>query len=68
MRTWTDRWKPELGGLEDALYVSDPDVVHIQFNFGFFEFGRWRTSSSASSSARGVVMTLHRTLDYRRPR
>jgi hypothetical protein len=37
LRSWEDRWHPDLALLEEALRLSDADVVHFQFNFGFFE-------------------------------
>lgn len=64
VRTWKDRWSPELGGLEDALLVSEADVLHVQFNFGFFEFGHLARLLDRQIDRRGVVLTMHRTLDY----
>jgi glycosyltransferase involved in cell wall biosynthesis len=64
VRTWKDRWSPELGDLEDALLVSDADVLHVQFNFGFFEFGHLADLLERQLDRRGVVLTMHRTLDY----
>jgi glycosyltransferase involved in cell wall biosynthesis len=64
VRTWKDRWTPDLGDLEDALLLSDADVLHVQFNFGFFEFGRLAEVLDRQLDQRGVVLTMHRTLDY----
>ncbi len=64
VRTWHDRWNPDLGELEAALLASDADVVHIQFNFGFFEFGHLAEVIERELDRRAVVLTLHRTLDY----
>jgi glycosyltransferase involved in cell wall biosynthesis len=64
VRTWKDRWTPELGTLEDALLVSEADVLHVQFNFGFFEFGHLAELLERQLDRRGVVVTMHRTLDY----
>ena len=64
VRTWKDRWTPELGDLEDALLVSEADVLHVQFNFGFFEFGHLAELLDRQLDRRGVVLTMHRTLDY----
>ena len=64
VRTWKNRWEPDLLGLEDALRLSTADVVHIQFNFGFFEFQRMAELIERQLEHRGVVLTLHRTLDY----
>ena len=64
VRTWKDRWTPELDRLEDALLLSDADVLHVQFNFGFFEFGHLAALLERQLDRRGVVVTMHRTLDY----
>ncbi len=63
LRNWTNRWNPELGGLDSALDLSDPDVVHIQFNFGFFELQALSGLLHRQLERRAVVMTLHRTRD-----
>lgn len=64
VRAWKDRWEPSLDALEEALRGSTADVVHIQFNFGFFEFQRLAELIERQLDTRGVVVTLHRTLDY----
>jgi len=64
VRTWKDRWTPDLAGLEDALRVTDAEVLHVQFNFGFFEFHRMADLIERQLGTRGVVVTLHRTRDY----
>lgn len=64
VRTWNDRWAPDLGELEDALLLTDADVLHVQFNFGFFEFGHLAEVLERQLGKRAVVLTLHRTLDF----
>ncbi len=64
VRTWRNRWEPELDELEKALRLSAAEVVHIQFNFGFYEFQRMAALIERQLEHRGVVVTLHRTLDY----
>jgi glycosyltransferase involved in cell wall biosynthesis len=64
VRTWRNRWEPDLSELEDALRLSDAEVLHVQFNFGFFEFHRMAELIERQLEKRGVVVTLHRTLDY----
>ena len=44
--------------------MSDAEVLHIQFNFGFFEFGHLAEVIERQLERRGVVLTMHRTLDY----
>jgi glycosyltransferase involved in cell wall biosynthesis len=63
VRKWINRWNPELRALDNALDLSDPDVVHIQFNFGFFELTALSWLMNRQLERRGVVMTLHRTRD-----
>jgi glycosyltransferase involved in cell wall biosynthesis len=63
VRNWVSRWSPELGELDDALKLADPDVVHLQFNFGFFELERLGGLINRQSEDRAVVVTFHRTRD-----
>ena len=62
-RNWADRWRPDLTRLGEALRLSDVDVVHFQFNFGFFELERMAQLMERELGSRGVVVTLHRTKD-----
>ncbi|MFZ0668379.1 MAG: glycosyltransferase, partial [Acidimicrobiales bacterium] len=62
-RLWIHRWKPDLAELEDALRLSDSDVLHLQFNFGFFELERLGGLIERQLEQRAVVLTLHRTTD-----
>jgi glycosyltransferase involved in cell wall biosynthesis len=62
-RAWVNRWNPELGELDDLLGLAVPDVVHIQFNFGFYELDSLAGLISRQLERRGVVMTLHRSRD-----
>ena len=39
-------------------------MLHVQFNFGFFEFQRMADLIERQLETRGVVVTLHRTRDY----
>jgi glycosyltransferase involved in cell wall biosynthesis len=63
VRNWISRWNPELGELDDALRLSDPDVVHIQFNFGFYDLERLSGLINRQLESRAVVITFHRTRD-----
>jgi len=45
------------------LRTSDAEVLHIQLNFGFFEFGRIAELIERQLQRRAVVLTLHRTKD-----
>ncbi len=63
VRNWVNRWDPALGDLDHALQLSDPDVVHFQFNFGFFDLTHFSGLVNRQLEDRGVVITLHRTQD-----
>jgi glycosyltransferase involved in cell wall biosynthesis len=62
-RAWVNRWEPQLDELNGLLWMSDPDVVHIQFNFGFFELDRLAGLIQSQLQQRAVVMTFHRIRD-----
>lgn len=63
VRAWESRWEPDLEELGDALRLTEAEVVHIQFNFGFFELQRMAALIERQLEHRGVVVTLHRTRD-----
>jgi glycosyltransferase involved in cell wall biosynthesis len=63
VRNWISRWSPELDQLDGALQLFDPDVVHIQFNLGFFELERLAGLIRRQLESRAVVITFHRTRD-----
>ncbi|MGI8492831.1 MAG: glycosyltransferase family 4 protein [Acidimicrobiales bacterium] len=63
IRCWVDRWHPDLSQLDAALAASDADVVHVQFNFGFFELDRLAALVESQRQHRGIVISLHRTQD-----
>jgi glycosyltransferase involved in cell wall biosynthesis len=63
IRNWVSVFEPDLSDLEDALKLSDTDIVHIQHNFGFYELGRLAGLIERQLDQRGVVMTLHKTKD-----
>ena len=62
-RCWTHRYQPDLSALAQALDRGNADVVHIQFNFGFFEVANLAKLVEQQRSRRGVVITMHRTKD-----
>ncbi len=62
VRSWRNRWEPDLSELAEHVLQSDADVVHIQFNFGFFALPNLaRLVSDINRSDRAVVVTLHAT-------
>ena len=48
--SWGSRWEPDLSSWRSSLQ-SDADVVHVQFNFGFFALPTWLASSPTSVEA-----------------
>jgi glycosyltransferase involved in cell wall biosynthesis len=66
-RCWHDRWEPDLSALRSALARSTADIVHVQLNFGFFEFRRLAELVEGELGNRPVVITLHRTRDVDEP-
>lgn len=62
-RCWSHRWSPGLDELSDTLRLSEADLVHFQFNFGFFELGHLARLVDQELLRRPVVMSLHRTRD-----
>jgi glycosyltransferase involved in cell wall biosynthesis len=61
-------WRNHLQGTADDLLValdaSSADIVHIQHNFGFFEFAELGRIIHHEVARRPVVVTLHRTADH----
>jgi glycosyltransferase involved in cell wall biosynthesis len=62
-RTWANYRSAPVDGLLDSLDKSDAEVVHIQYNFGFFKLPELGRLVREASSRRPVVLTFHRTID-----
>jgi glycosyltransferase involved in cell wall biosynthesis len=60
-RVWTSRWEPDLGDLERAIDDALPEILHIQFNFGFFDLDHLARLIADQLPQRPVVLSLHRT-------
>jgi glycosyltransferase involved in cell wall biosynthesis len=60
-RRWDQRWRPDLADLHAALDRSAAEVLHVQFNFGFFELSRLQALLEQQLEQREVVLTLHST-------
>ena len=60
-RCWRDRWLPDLEDLALELEQSLADVVHFQFNYGFFELQHLGDLIRRQRDRKGIVITLHRT-------
>ena len=60
-RCWRDRWMPDLSDLNRELDQSVADVIHLQFNYGFFELRHLGDFIRRQRDHKGVVITFHRT-------
>lgn len=60
-RVWTNDRTRSVDGLMAALERSAADVLHIQYNFGFFTVAELGRLISVEAPRRPVVVTIHRT-------
>lgn len=64
VRCWTDRWHGNLGRVLHEVNRFQLDMVHFQFNFGFFELDDFsRAIVELKRQGRKVLITLHSTRD-----
>ncbi len=61
-RLWQNRWHGDLKASYEAVLESMPDLVHIQFNFAFFELGELAQTIEMLQGFCPVVLTLHSTM------
>lgn len=67
-RCWRQGWSDDLTELQDAIRRAQPDLVVVQFNFGFFDieaFGRLLDRLEADGIPCHVI--LHSTMDVAKP-
>lgn len=67
-RCWRQGWDDDLVQLREAIREAVPDLVAVQFNFGFFDieaFGRLLDGLAADGIPYHVV--LHSTMDVAKP-
>ncbi len=62
-RVWWNHLQHNVDGLLHALDRSQADLVHIQYNFGFFTLFELGRVIRHEAPRRPVVVTLHRTSD-----
>jgi glycosyltransferase involved in cell wall biosynthesis len=62
-RVWDDRWHSDLTDLIAAIDASPAELVHFQFNFGFFDLGALSGFIDAVRAERAVLITFHATAD-----
>lgn len=64
VRCWKNRCQGNLSGVVQEIRSRSLDVVHFQFNFGFFELVDFASAlSQLKSEGRKVFITFHATRD-----
>lgn len=61
VRAWSNHRARSVDGLLSTLNTSDADLIHVQYNFGFFTLAELGRIIDHESPRRPVVVTLHRT-------
>ena len=63
-RLWKNVFEDDLGELTKELVQSDREIVHFQFNFGFFSLKNLTDCIGAiKESGKHVIITFHKTAD-----
>lgn len=62
-RVWHSAFKGDLSALKKALDQSDCEVVHFQFNFGFFDLQQLSDLIDYFYGKKRIVITFHKTKD-----
>lgn len=63
LRIWQNAFEGSLKRLQDTLIESECSIVHIQFNFGFFNLEQLGQLLDNLSESKKVVVTFHKTKD-----
>jgi glycosyltransferase involved in cell wall biosynthesis len=64
VRCWDDRWHGNLARVLQEIKCRSLEVVHFQFNFGFFELEDFASAlSQLKKEGRRVFITFHATRD-----
>ena len=66
VRIWEQARHQDVQNLVTALNISDSDVVHLQYNYGFFAMEDLTTLINHVQGVKPVIVTLHRTIDLDR--
>lgn len=61
VRAWSNHRARPVDGLLDTLDTSAADIVHVQYNFGFFSLADLGRLIDHESARRPVIVTMHRT-------
>ena len=63
-RLWKDVFEDDLSELTEKLVQSDREIIHFQFNFGFFSLKSLATCIRIiKESGKHVIITFHKTAD-----
>lgn len=62
-RTWHSAFFGNMDSLVKELLDSSNDIVHFQFNYGFFELRQFAAAIERLSKKKKVVVTFHKTDD-----
>jgi glycosyltransferase involved in cell wall biosynthesis len=66
VRIWEQARHQDVSNLVTALNVSDSDIIHLQYNYGFFSMEDLTTLIDHVQGVKPVIVTLHRTIDLDR--
>lgn len=66
VRLWQQERQQDIGPLVAALSLSDSDVVHLQYNYGFFSMEDLSELIQQLQGVKPIIVTLHRTKDLDR--
>lgn len=62
-RLWHSVFEDDLDALTESLLKSDNEIVHFQFNFGFFKLSHLGKAIELLSKQKRVIITFHKTED-----
>ena len=62
-RLWQNAFEGNLYHLQNELLATDYDVIHIHFNFGFFELHQLGDMLNVLTESKRVIITFHKTKD-----
>ena len=66
VRLWEQERNQNVDTLVTALQLSNTDIVHLQYNFGFFSMENLSELVAKLDGLKPIVITLHRTKDLDR--
>jgi glycosyltransferase involved in cell wall biosynthesis len=66
VRLWDQLRHQDIGPLVTSLRLSATDVIHLQYNFGFFSMEDLSDLIASLHNTKPIVVTLHRTKDLDR--